>query len=217
VDFKPCPCCKQELSIASFGVRPDGRPRGYCRPCEAAKRKGHVASSVDAPKKKRAPRVRTLPVKVKEPEAPKPPKAPKPKPESKVCKDCLQDLQLSMFRPRSDGGCRTSCLLCEESRKVLEKLAKTVRTAQRREQVVKAVLSSGAKRCKVCAQTKTLREFRVNAQSLDGHEGSCSACRQAGARRVDPVDAERAARWLSRHATMERAVLQIKSGVRSDG
>lgn len=216
MDFKQCPSCAQELALSSFGVRPDGRPRGYCRACEAVKRKAHAPASSGAPKKKRAPRVSSLPVK--EPEVSKLPKVrvPKPRPEIKACKDCLQELPISAFRQRSDGGCRTSCLLCEESRKVLERLAKTVHAVQRREKIALAVLSSGSKSCRICAQTKPLRDFRVNAQSLDGHEGSCSACRKAGARRVDPVDAERAARWRSRHALMERTVLQIKSGLRAE-
>ena len=41
---KHCPRCSNIKPIDQFGKRPNGKPKGYCRECEAAYQRNHAAS-----------------------------------------------------------------------------------------------------------------------------------------------------------------------------
>jgi len=39
---KICPRCSNTKPIAEFGTRPNGRPKGYCKPCESRYQRGYA-------------------------------------------------------------------------------------------------------------------------------------------------------------------------------
>ena len=54
---KHCPRCGNIKPLDQFGKRPSGKPKGYCKPCEARYQDGHAAT-VDGREQRRVARAR---------------------------------------------------------------------------------------------------------------------------------------------------------------